>query len=222
MWQCRKIWYSRTGHRLQYNKAHALFMLENKGYRHVHRLCNMYLLLFYGKVITRTRLHGNVARILTALLMKYTDWCQYLTIKQPKQVWDESVYSSCDAVLPEEERQPADHEGAHYNAERAGSLVLCPPAGALLPHRRACNQRHNSALHLSAKNGVSNDKIINLVVWKVFERRWLCLKLSYSDICLGEEEGWGNRKTSVGLANVQVDKSPVYNSMVLQMARWRL
>jgi hypothetical protein len=35
MWQCRKIWYSRTGHWWQYNKAQTLCMLDNKGCRHI-------------------------------------------------------------------------------------------------------------------------------------------------------------------------------------------
>jgi hypothetical protein len=30
--------------------------------------------------------------------------------------------------------------------------VLCPPAGALLPDRRACNQRHISDFHISTEN----------------------------------------------------------------------
>jgi len=69
-----------------------------------------------------------------------------------KKVWDKSVNSSCGTVLPEEERQPADHEGAHYDAEGACSLVFRPPAGSLLPHRRACNQRHTSTLHIGTEN----------------------------------------------------------------------
>jgi len=31
---CGKMLYNRTGHRWQYNTAHALFMLDNQGYRH--------------------------------------------------------------------------------------------------------------------------------------------------------------------------------------------
>ena len=152
MWQCRKICYNWTGPRCQYNKAHEFYMLDKKGYRHIHRIWNMYLLLFHGKVITRRRLNVNVIYTLTVLLMRCDEWWQHLTFKQPKEVCDKSVNSCCCTVLPEEERQPADHEGTHYNAEGAGSLVFCPPAGALLSHRRTCNQRHISRLHISTGN----------------------------------------------------------------------
>jgi len=33
---CGKIWESGAGHRRQYNTAHALFILENKGHTHTH------------------------------------------------------------------------------------------------------------------------------------------------------------------------------------------
>jgi hypothetical protein len=34
--QCGKIWYSQTGHRWQYNTAHALCMLETKARIQTH------------------------------------------------------------------------------------------------------------------------------------------------------------------------------------------
>ena len=34
--QCGKIWWSRRGHKWQYNSAHALGLLDNQGYRHTH------------------------------------------------------------------------------------------------------------------------------------------------------------------------------------------
>jgi hypothetical protein len=40
--RCGKIWWWQTGHRWQYNTAHALCMLDNKGYRHTLRICNAY------------------------------------------------------------------------------------------------------------------------------------------------------------------------------------
>ena len=58
-----------------------------------------------------------------------------------------------------------------------------------------------------------------MVDWKVFGRRWLCLNRSYPGIYLGEEKRWGNRKNSFGLVNIQVDKTPEFKFMVLQMAR---
>jgi len=32
--------YTHTGHRRQYDTAHALWMLDNRGYRHTLRICN--------------------------------------------------------------------------------------------------------------------------------------------------------------------------------------
>jgi len=43
-----KIWYSQTGHRQQYNTAHVLCMLNNKGYKHTLR-----------KYVTLIFFHGN-------------------------------------------------------------------------------------------------------------------------------------------------------------------
>jgi hypothetical protein len=42
MRQCGNIWYSRTGHRWQYNTAYAFCMLDNYGYRHRLRIWNTY------------------------------------------------------------------------------------------------------------------------------------------------------------------------------------
>jgi len=125
-------------------------MLYNKRYSHVYRICKMYLLLFHGKT-TRTRLIINLIRTLTVLLMRYNERYQHLTIRQPEKKCELRVLTVIVAVLPEEEGQPADHEGSHYNAEGAGSLVLCPPADALLLHCRPCNQRHISALNFSTQ-----------------------------------------------------------------------
>ena len=44
--QCAKIWYSQTGHRRQYNTAHALCMLGNKVYRHTLRICKKKIISF--------------------------------------------------------------------------------------------------------------------------------------------------------------------------------
>ena len=46
MRQCRKIWFSQTGHKLQYNKAHVLFVQDKQVYRHAHSL-HAILKLFY-------------------------------------------------------------------------------------------------------------------------------------------------------------------------------
>jgi hypothetical protein len=48
--------------------------------------------------------------------------------------------SSSDKGSPKEERKPADHEGAHYDAQCTSCLVLGPPAGTLLSHSGACNK----------------------------------------------------------------------------------
>jgi hypothetical protein len=48
-----KIWYSQTGHRWQYNTAHALCVLDNYGYRHTLRMCNTYC-FSTATVVTRT------------------------------------------------------------------------------------------------------------------------------------------------------------------------
>jgi hypothetical protein len=53
---CGKMWERGAGHRRQYNMAHALFILENKGHTHTHthtQTQNMYYLLFF---------HGNNGR----------------------------------------------------------------------------------------------------------------------------------------------------------------
>jgi hypothetical protein len=50
-----KIWYSPTGHRWQYNTAHALCMLANWGYRHPLRLRNTNC-FSTATIVTRTRL----------------------------------------------------------------------------------------------------------------------------------------------------------------------
>jgi hypothetical protein len=42
-----KNMYSRTGHKWQYNVAHAFCVLDKYGYRHTLRICK-YLLLFHG------------------------------------------------------------------------------------------------------------------------------------------------------------------------------
>jgi hypothetical protein len=39
---CGKIRYSPTGHRWQYNTAHALGMVDNQGYRHTLGICNTF------------------------------------------------------------------------------------------------------------------------------------------------------------------------------------
>jgi hypothetical protein len=46
MWSCGKIWWSHTGHRWQYNTAHALWMLDNEDCTHTHTICNTYF--FHG------------------------------------------------------------------------------------------------------------------------------------------------------------------------------
>jgi len=55
MRKCGKIWYSRKGHRWQYNRAHALFILGEKDYRHTLRIC--YTSYFStSAMVTRSRL----------------------------------------------------------------------------------------------------------------------------------------------------------------------
>jgi hypothetical protein len=54
--------------------------------------------------------------------------------------WHAFTRNSCEKVSPEEEGKPADHEGAHYDAQCASRLVLRSPACALLPHRGSCNK----------------------------------------------------------------------------------
>jgi hypothetical protein len=54
MRQCGKIWYSQTGHRWQYNTAHALCVLYNWGYRHTLRIRNTYCFSTV-KNVTRNR-----------------------------------------------------------------------------------------------------------------------------------------------------------------------
>jgi hypothetical protein len=51
-----KTWYSQTGHRWQYNKAHALCMLDNQGYRHTLRIRNTDCFSM-ATMLTRTRLN---------------------------------------------------------------------------------------------------------------------------------------------------------------------
>lgn len=81
-------------------------------------------------------------------------------------------------------------------------LALC--CFTVVPAIKTTFQPYTSLL----KIGASNDKITNVVDWKVVGRRWLCLNRSYPVICLGEEKRWGNRKNLFGLVNVQVDKTP--------------
>jgi hypothetical protein len=54
--QCAKIWYSQTGHRRQYNTAHALCMLGNKVYRHTLRICKKNYFFCTATTLMRTRL----------------------------------------------------------------------------------------------------------------------------------------------------------------------
>jgi len=49
-----KLWYSQSGHRLQYNTAHAHCMLDNQGYK--NWVCNTYCSSM-AKMLTRTRLN---------------------------------------------------------------------------------------------------------------------------------------------------------------------
>jgi len=52
----KKLWYSRTGHRWQYNAAHAFCMLHNWVYKHTLRVCNTYR-FSTAKMVTLTRLN---------------------------------------------------------------------------------------------------------------------------------------------------------------------
>ena len=45
-----------TGHRWQYNTAHACYMLDNKGYRHTLRICNTYC-FSVATMVMQTRLN---------------------------------------------------------------------------------------------------------------------------------------------------------------------
>jgi len=56
MSQCGKNRSSRTGHRRQYNAAHALCIRSNQGCRHTLRICNIYC-FFTATMVTRTRLN---------------------------------------------------------------------------------------------------------------------------------------------------------------------
>ena len=55
--------YSRTGHRWQYNTAHALCMIDNWGYRHSLRIWNTYC-FSTAKVVMRTRPHVSTSHVL--------------------------------------------------------------------------------------------------------------------------------------------------------------
>jgi hypothetical protein len=46
MSSCGKIWLSQTGHKWQYNTAHALSMVDNWGYRHTLRIHNTVFIAF--------------------------------------------------------------------------------------------------------------------------------------------------------------------------------
>jgi len=60
---CGKMWYNQTGHRWQYNTAHAHVMLDNPGYKHTLRVCNTYS-FSTATVVTRTRLSVKFIRLL--------------------------------------------------------------------------------------------------------------------------------------------------------------
>jgi hypothetical protein len=53
---CENLLYNRTGHRWQYNTAHALFMLDKQGYTHTHtlRICNTYCFSTAASLIWHT------------------------------------------------------------------------------------------------------------------------------------------------------------------------
>jgi len=53
MRQCAKIRYSQTGHRRQYNMAHALCIMNNSGYRHTLRICNTHCFSTVAMVMKR-------------------------------------------------------------------------------------------------------------------------------------------------------------------------
>jgi hypothetical protein len=53
MRQCAKMWWKQTGHRLQYNTAYALFVLDTYGYRHTLIICNTYC-FSTATMVTRT------------------------------------------------------------------------------------------------------------------------------------------------------------------------
>ena len=63
-----EVWYSQTGHRRQYNTAHALCMLDNYGYRLELRLCNTYC-FSTATLVTRTRRNITCIRTLRVLSM---------------------------------------------------------------------------------------------------------------------------------------------------------
>ena len=75
MRECGKIWYSQIEHRRQYNKAHALCILDNWGYRHTFRICNTYC---FSMVITVTRTLPIVA------LYIYCLYCLFWLLSNPK------------------------------------------------------------------------------------------------------------------------------------------
>jgi len=59
MRKCRRVLYSQTGHRLQYNMLSVPFMLEKKGYRHTFQICNTYCFSM-AKMVTWTCLEHYI------------------------------------------------------------------------------------------------------------------------------------------------------------------
>jgi hypothetical protein len=56
MRKCEKICYSLTGHKWQYNMAHAHCILDTQGYKHTLIICNTYC-SFTAKMTAGTRLN---------------------------------------------------------------------------------------------------------------------------------------------------------------------
>jgi hypothetical protein len=68
-WTLWEDWCSQTGHRWQYNTAHALCMLDNEGYIHTPRIFNNYWCSM-ATMLTRTRLEVYVIGTLRGLFFK--------------------------------------------------------------------------------------------------------------------------------------------------------
>ena len=112
MRQCRKIWWSQSGHKWHYNMAHTSCMLDKKGYTHAHahvhavghkhqrprarahthtQICNMYC--FSTAKMTRERTSVLRYTYIACLVLLIRACCFVLTL-----VFSENSISFCRAT----------------------------------------------------------------------------------------------------------------------------
>ena len=133
------MWYSRTGHRWQYNTANAPCFLDKQGYTDILRICNTYC-FSTATVVTRTRLKVTIIRTLCVVMIKI--------IRHVLNVFNESS-SSTRSSFPGfnfPEREANIHFYVMPHLRNTGVAPPLPYVFIALAYKFFLNQRRHSEL----------------------------------------------------------------------------